>query len=171
MQRWQVTIPGDAATSRVTMAAVALSFVPWMLFFGAMGAALFSPSFQSVSHALFLCGSVHLNEKFVKPRVVQPRPSTSLLKTSGMPSTHTLLAYGSAAVLTRYALFAALIPMVPLYLLPAVWAAYLPVAWARVHVGDHTVPQVVIGAAIGLVLAQLHGAVEATVLALFGMSL
>ena len=167
--RWQVTFPADTWTNRLTFVAVALSFVPWVLFFGAVGAVAVVPCAQSVSHAVFLLTLVHVNEKAVKPRVVQPRPATSLLTTSGMPSSHTLLAYGSAAVLTRYAYGGR-----PALLGPVgvafVWATYLPVAWARVRVGDHSPLQVAAGATMGLLLAQVHGWFESAILPLVGVT-
>ena len=145
-----------------------------------LAAAARSSSLLIVANAFVLGTLLLVNEAVLKPLLKQPRPLTSRLSTGGMPSSHSLEALCAATSLLFsfapppvpgpgpwYAQFGRL-PTLPGTVDLLGWAlaseergfyasalmqlfwVLLAVPWARVRVGDHSWPQVTVGAAVGV---------------------
>jgi membrane-associated phospholipid phosphatase len=136
----EVSVRDDWMLSTTTIVATLLSFLPWLL-----GLLVFAGSIQNGRLRQLLPLTILVmvaNEGVLKRIFSQPRPEMSCLSSKGMPSSHSALSIAWACAVSRW----------PTHFL---WLSALLVAvpWARVHVGDHTVAQVVAGGLVGTTLA------------------
>jgi len=98
---------------------------------------------------------------FLKKLIRQPRPYGSCLTSCGMPSGHSIMSIGIAVFLllelfTR-SLQKSRQSRTTLYIFTGFIVVLLfPVPWSRVQLHDHSVAQVLVGTAVGVVVGVLY---------------
>mmetsp|Transcript_58696 Transcript_58696/g.136975 ORF Transcript_58696/g.136975 Transcript_58696/m.136975 type:complete len:205 (-) Transcript_58696:203-817(-) len=154
----QVTIRSPLQCECLPLAALLLSFLPWLApVAAAIYACLGTHPFLGIYAVIICATSAVLSEVVLKPILGEPRPATSAVRTAdgklknGMPSGHVLnwqalSTWFLLEICTRSGVVVALCVMGVLGLLMVL------VPWARCYNGDHTVRQVLVAFGIGLMI-------------------
>ena len=153
-----VSVPAasDMAGDPVLLTAVVLSFIPWAIAVGAFCLLVRYPRVRVVrAAALCVAASTALTEFGLKPLMQQPRPPTSCVAGYGFPSSHSAIAVGTATAWAETALRRARSPTHTALAVGACGLLAVGVPWSRVHLGDHTLSQVLAGVSIGLANGSL----------------
>jgi len=105
--------------------------------------------------------SMNLINEMLQSAFKEPRPSSSCLTSCGMPSGHSCYAVGLFVFVLLWDSVSRSIddmetaqdhrPQSRGQFAAYLAAALLPIPWSRVHLGDHTVSQVVVGAIVGII--------------------
>lgn len=95
----EVSIPSEQqfVEDPTLFVAVLFSYIPWMLAVFSFYLIIRRPtSMRNRGFAFFVVLTIGISEYVFKPIAKQPRPPQSLLKSTGMPSSHAALAVGSS---------------------------------------------------------------------------
>jgi membrane-associated phospholipid phosphatase len=160
----EVSVP--LAPSTLDTLAVLYSFVPWA---GCLVLAMVvvrkqrDEVYAARILALLLTAMLAINELILKKVLQEPRPERSCLRSHGMPSSHSLLSIGVLSYVALELLWGDCTlngfrhrtrrDATGLFL--SLFALLAPVPFSRVHLHDHHGSQVVMGSALGVVLACL----------------
>ncbi|XP_026192401.1 uncharacterized protein LOC34620702 [Cyclospora cayetanensis] len=137
---FSVTIRKPLTPSK--LAAVGYSYLPFVFFFFVILRAISTWNVLPFYAAVFL---TLLNEHLFKRWIQEPRPSLSLVKSPGMPSSHCLVSY---AYMVWIFLEAAVSPssfLPRLLCVSLAVASFAPMPWARYYLDDHSEMQCLVG--------------------------
>eukprot|EP01067_Filipodium_phascolosomae_P006124 Filipodium_phascolosomae@DN4406_c0_g1_i2.p1 len=133
-------------------AAVSFSFVPYIMFGVLLCVYIVTENILAFVALAMMAALSLFCEAFLKMYIREPRPSRSAVGTFGMPSSH-------AATVSAVWLWAILETMAapvfamsdPVKLIVMIWitALTVPVYWARLHLHDHSIRQLAVGASLG----------------------
>lgn len=163
----QVTIRLPLDTSPAPLAALILSFVPWVLPLVVLTDLVCQKRFLSFFALCLMLMVLILSEAVLKPLLKQPRPETTAVRypdgsvKPGMPSGHVL----NTHTLVTFFCFQApheldgLLAFLAIIFLLTLSAAC---AWARVRNGDHSPDQVAVSFALATVIGFVGYVVQRT---------
>lgn len=161
----QVTVRLPLDRRPLPSLALVLSFVPWIVPAVLLAHAAATRNYFTTFASVLILLAAGLCEFILKPLIHQPRPATTACRypdgslKPGMPSGHMLT---SQSVAVWLALEAAL-ELDPAHATAAIVALLAlsgACGWARWYNGDHTAAQVLVSAALGVVLAFIALAVD-----------
>lgn len=138
-----VTVRKPLTAAKLT--ALGYSYMPFLLFFFVLVSALCTLAVLPLFAAAVQLSLTLLNEHFFKHLIREPRPSLSLVKSPGMPSSHCLVSYAFLVWLLLEAAVSAS-PLPSRFLLASLsLGAFGPMPWARHYLEDHSEMQCFVG--------------------------
>jgi len=174
---FDVSVPHEI--DLITLIAVFFSLLPYVGAFLGVVLTLHQKLLRGVLGLLLASLLLLINEALLKQLLQQPRPPSSCLSSPGMPSSHSVLSIGVATWFMMLTLSSTgargnsvtsssnhhLQRQRHFLTSCFLWAsASLPVPLSRVTLGDHTIPQVVVGSAWGFILAILYFALVSRIM-------
>lgn len=165
LQRLHISLRPSSSWNAADAIAVFYSLVPWVgALFLVVGSSVIAvrtrrgrrPRTARESSMLWgfalLTSMIVVSEHVLKKLAQQPRPDGSCLTSHGMPSSHSVLAFGFLTFVgLEWVSFVG--DTVTRWELTALVGLLLPVPLARVHLEDHTIEQAVVGCFVGCGLA------------------
>lgn len=136
---------------------IAYSLIPWIAAVSLLIAALTTRKRTFATCAVLLLLMISVNELVIKRLIRQPRPERSCLSSQGMPSSHSLISAGFIVFVAMECLVGDIdisalrrkTTTTRWKIVAALACGFAPVPLARVHLGDHSVAQVIVGMAVG----------------------
>mmetsp|Transcript_60302 Transcript_60302/g.111854 ORF Transcript_60302/g.111854 Transcript_60302/m.111854 type:complete len:205 (-) Transcript_60302:177-791(-) len=157
----QVTIRSPLPCECLPLAAILLSFLPWVAPAAAVIYACFGAHPFLGIYAVIICvTSAVLSEVVLKPVIGEPRPATSAVRTTdgklknGMPSGH-VLNWQALSTWLLLEIYMHASVKVSLGLTGLLGILMILVPWARCYNGDHTSRQVLVAFGIGLMIGLI----------------
>lgn len=151
-----VTLPSPMGI--LAIIAVLYSIVPWIAGLALIVAAIYKRRTTLIAGVVLLITLIVLSEVVLKNIIKQPRPKGSCLKSSGMPSSHSVLAFGFITFIALEMFYHqwhfSRVAKLEIFLATVFLLA--PVPGSRVGLNDHSSTQVGVGIIIGSIIATVY---------------